>query len=197
LGGKLSDFLAEKLARTGRVVLFVEPRHSLAYDDRRPYLGDWLANTRADQIGVSLPALRAHDILRGVDLLVARNDVDPGSIRAAAQGVKGIWLLLAAAADTRIKKLWLDKTPYSLSEALHNTLNTNLSDAVIPGFSLHWDLKDLTKLMGDRHVLWTDPANWMARVVAAGPGFRSRWVLGDITDHSDAQDIEYARELMN
>ena len=113
--------------------------------------------------------LRAHDILRGVDLLCARNDVDPGSIRAAGQGVKGIWLLLAAAADPRIQKVWLDKTPYSLSEALQNTLNTNLYDAVIPGFALHWDLEDLVKLMGDRPVMWTDPTNWMGRVVSAGP----------------------------
>ena len=81
--------------------------------------------------------MRAHDILRGVDLLCARGDVDAGSIRAAAQGVKGIWLLLAAAADPRIRKVWLDKTPYSLLEAIENMVNTNLSDAVIHGFALH------------------------------------------------------------
>ena len=74
-------------------------------------MGDWLTNTRADQIGRNLPAMRAHDILRGVDLLCARDDVDAGSIRAAAQGVRGIWLLLAAATDSRIRKVWLDKTP--------------------------------------------------------------------------------------
>ena len=43
---------------------------------------------------------RAYDILRGVDLLSARSDVEAGSIHAAGQGVKGIWLLLAAAADS-------------------------------------------------------------------------------------------------
>ena len=144
LAGKLADLLAEKIANAGKVVLVLDPRHSLAYEDRRPYVGDWLANTRADQIGVSLPGMRAHDILRGVDLLCARPDVDPGSIRAAGQGVKGIWLLLAAAADPRIQKVWLDKTPYSLLEALHNTLNTSLSDAVIPGFALHWVCVDRT-----------------------------------------------------
>jgi len=196
LSGKLSDLLAERIVKAGKLVLVLEPRHSMSFDDRRPYVGDWLANTRADQIGVSLPGRRAHDILRGVDLLRSRQDLDPGSIRAAGQGVKGIWLLLAAAADPRIRKIWLDKTPYSLMEALHNTLNTNLSDAVIPGFALHWDLEDLVKLMGDRPVLWSDPTNWMGRVVQAGPHFRYRWALGDITDQSDAQDIEYAQELM-
>ena len=68
-----------------------------------------------DQIGRNLPAMRAHDILRGVDLLAAREDVDPASIRAVARGVKGIWLLLAAAVDSRIERVWLDRTPYSLA----------------------------------------------------------------------------------
>jgi hypothetical protein len=61
---------------------------------------------------------------------------------------------------------------------------------------LHWDLDDLVKLMGERPVIWTDPTNWMGRVASAGPGFRYRWVLGDLTDMSDTQDIEFARELM-
>ena len=76
LAGKLSDLLAGKMAEMGRVVLVLEPRHSVSYDDRRPYVGDWLANTRADQIGVNLPGRRARDILRGVDLLCARKEVD-------------------------------------------------------------------------------------------------------------------------
>lgn len=196
VAGRLSELVAETMAKSGRVVLKLEPRRSLKYDDRRPFVGDWLANTRADQIGFSLAALRARDILRGVDLLVARPDVDPGSIRAVAQGVKGIWLLLAAAADPRLRKVWLDRTPTSFSEALDNTLNTALSDAVIHGFSLRWDLDDLVKLMGDRPLLRTDPANWMGRVVSAGPTFRFRWALGDITDRADAQDFEFSQEFL-
>ena len=50
----------------------------------------------------------------------ARSDVDPASMRAAARGVKGIWLLLAAAVDSRIGKVWLDRTPYSLRAALES-----------------------------------------------------------------------------
>ena len=195
LAGTLSDQLAERIVKRGRVVLKIEPRRTPVVDTRRPYVGDWLANTRADQIGVCLPAMRARDIVRGIDLLSARLDVDAASIRAAAQGVKGIWLLLAAAADPRIKKIWLDKTPHSLLEALHNTLNTNLSDAVIPGFALRWDLEDLTKAMGSRQVLWTDPTNWMGRVVALGSRFQYRYVLGDDTDMSDVQDNVFLDEL--
>ena len=196
LASKFSDVLADRAVKEGRIALVLEPRHSPSFDDRRPFLGDWLANTRADQIGISLPGRRAYDILRGVDLLCARKDVDPGSIRAAAQGVKGIWLLLAAAADPRIQAIWLDKTPYSLEEALHNTLNANLSDAVIPGFVLHWDLEDLVKAMRERRVMWTDPANWMGKVVWAGPRFHYRWVLGDLTEQSDVQDVAFTQQFL-
>ena len=90
---------------------------------------------------------------------------------------------------------WI-RRPTAFSEALHNTLNTNLYDAVIPGFALHWDLEDLVKAMGDRPVMWTDPTNWMGRVVPSGPRFRYRWVLGDLTEMSDTQDNEFAEDFL-
>jgi cephalosporin-C deacetylase-like acetyl esterase len=191
-----TETLAQRMAKKGRVVLALEPRDSPSGYDDRPFVGNWLTNARANQIGRNLPAMRAHDILRGVDVLAARDDVDPASIRVAARGVKGIWLLLAAAADTRIRKVWLDRTPYSLRLALENSLNTGLFDAVIPGFALHWDLEDLTKAMGDRPVLWTEPTNWMGRIVPLGPPFRYRYVLGDTTDLADAQDNVYLDEFI-
>lgn len=187
--------LAERIARTGRVVLELEPRDSPG-EGNRPFVGNWLTNSRAIQIGRNLTAMRAHDILRGIDLLSARNDVDPASIRAVARGVKGIWLLLAAAIDNRIAKVWLDRTPYSLRAAVENSMNTDLFDAAIPGFALHWDLDDLTRAMGNRPVLWTDPANWMGRPVPLGPAFRYRYVIGDTTDLHDEQDNAYINELI-
>jgi cephalosporin-C deacetylase-like acetyl esterase len=187
--------LAERIAKTGRVVLELEPRDAPG-EGERPYVGNWLTNARANQIGRNLPAMRAHDILCGVDVLAARNEVDPASIRAAARGVKGVWLLLAAAIDSRIGKVWLDRTPFSLRAALMHSMNTALFDAVIPGFVLHWDLDDLVKAMGERPVLWTDPSNWMGRPVPLGPAFRYRYVIGDTTDLHDQQDDAYMNEFL-
>ncbi len=185
---RASAALAEAAAAKGAVVLEVEPRDSPS-PDNRPFLGNWIVNARADAIGRNLPAMRAHDILRGVDFLSGRDDVDPGSIRAAARDVKGVWLLLAAAVDSRIGKLWLDRTPHSLSSALDHSINTNLFDAMIPGFLLHWDLSDLVRAIGTRPVLWTDPANWMNRTVPGlGAGFRYRY--------SDQKDEAFLEELL-
>jgi hypothetical protein len=189
--------MVEQMVKQGRVVLEMEPRKSPIKNDEGQYTGDWVTNLQANLIGRNLPPLRAHDILRGVDLLRARPDVDPDSIRGAARGVQGIWLLLAAAADPRIGKIWLDRTPYSLRAALESSMTSDLWDAVIPNFVLHWDLNDLVKTMGKRQVLWTDPTNWMHHVVALGPPFQYRYVLGDTTDLANAQDDAYIHELVH
>jgi cephalosporin-C deacetylase-like acetyl esterase len=190
------ESLAKRMAAKGRVVLTLEPRDSPEENTHAPFVGNWITNSRANQIGLNLPAMRAHDIVRGIDLLAARSDVDSANIRASGRLVKGIWVLLAAAADPRIRKVWLDRTPYSLRAALHNTLNTNLFDAVIPGFAMRWDLDDLVKAMGGRSVMWTDPANWMNRVANLRGPYEYRYILGDTTDLANAQDDAYIEEFL-
>lgn len=191
-----TESLAKRMAAKGRVVLTPEPRDSPGENTHAPFVGNWITNSRANQIGLNLPAMRAHDILRGVDLLEARSDVNSGPIRCAARGVKGFWLLLAAAADPRIGKVWLDRSPTSLRAALDHTLNMNLFDAVIPGFALHWDMDDLVKALGTRPVLWTDPTNWMNRIIPLPGPYQYRYILGDTTDFADAQDDAYLEEFL-
>jgi hypothetical protein len=168
--------LATEAARRGAVVLALAPRGLPRSDDRRPFGGDYAANTRAFLVGLNLPGMRAYDIKKGVDLLASLPDVDAGSIRGAARGEAGVWLLMAAAADPRIQRIWLDRTPYSLRAALDEPLNRNLHMAVIPGFCLKWDLSDLVTAMEGRHVLWTDPTNWMRTIVPLKGNFRYRYI---------------------
>ena len=75
---------------------------------------------------------------------------------------------VAAALDQRLSRIWLDRTPPTLASALDQALNTNLFDALIPGFLLHWDLPDLACLAGNRLVQWTDPIDWAGRPWATG-----------------------------
>jgi len=194
--GMTLDTIAEKAVKLGRVVLELEPRTSQMKNEEGSYTGDWTSDMRANLIGRNLPAMRAHDILRGLDLLRARPDVASDSIRGAARGVAGVWLLLAAAADPRMSAIWLDRTPYSLRAALKNSVTSELSDAVISNFALNWDLEDLVKAMGTREVMWTDPTNWMRTVAPLGPPFLYRYVLGDLTDEMDVQDDRYIRDFL-
>jgi dienelactone hydrolase len=168
--------LATEAVRQGAVVLALAPRGLPRSDDRRPFGGDYAANTRAFLVGRNLPGMRAYDIRRGIDLLASRPEVDAGSLRAVARGEAGVWLLMAAAADPRIQHIWLDRTPYSLRAALDEPLNRNLHMAVIPGFCLKWDVADLVAAMEGRRVLWTDPTNWMHTVVPLKGNFRYRYL---------------------
>lgn len=168
--------LAEAMARAGRVVLEFEPRDAPAQNDGRPFLGNWLLNERFDLVGLNLPASRARDILVAVDVLAARPEVDADSIRGYARGVKGFWLLMAAAMDSRLRRIWLDRTPWSFREGMIHPMTSHLFDAVIPGFARHWDFRDLVEAVGERRVYWTDPANWMNQVVFRGAAYRYRSV---------------------
>lgn len=194
--GQSTTTIAEKMMRLGQVVLEMEPRTTRMENTRGSHTGDWIAAMQANLIGRNLAIMRAHDLLRGVDLLSHLPEVEPESIRGAAKGVSGIPLLLAAAEDARIKAVWLDRTPHSLRSALDDSLAFDLPEVVIPGFVLHWDLDDLVKTMGNRHVLWTDPTNWTQRVVALGSAYRYRYILGDITDQTVSQDDLFVGEFL-
>lgn len=168
--------IARALARSGQIVMEVDPRDSPSAYEGRPFLGNWVTNERADLVGRNLAAMRAHDLLVAVNVLAERQDVEANSIRGYARGVKGVWLLLAAAVDHRIGRIWLDRTPWSIAAALEDPLTDHLFDALIPRFALHWDFQDLVDAMGDRRVLWTDPTNWMNHVLPLGAGYRYRYV---------------------
>ena len=143
---------------------------------------------RADSIGRNLPALRAHDLIRGVDYLRSRQDVDASRIRAAARGVEGVWLLLAAATERRIEKIWLDGTPHSFSSSFDGPIHARLFDAVIPGFLRHWDLADLVRAAGKRAVIWTDPSDWKG-ATATGLGAPFRYRAQGATDKALLEEL--------
>jgi dienelactone hydrolase len=132
----------------------------------RPRSGNWMNNTRAWLVGRNLPATHAAEINAAVAEVARRADVDTSRITARASGVAGIALLMAAAVNSQIASVSLDRTPHSLRAALDAPIHTNLHDAVVPGFALKWDLADLRGLLGSRSVIWNDPTDWMGNVVA-------------------------------
>lgn len=167
--------LAEAAVKKDAIVVELEPRDSPAGYDNRPFLGNWQTNARANSIGLNLAALRAQDILHGVDWLALHSGVDPGRITAAARDAKGVWLLLAATMDQRLNRIWLDKTPHSFASALDVPVHTNLFDALIPGFLRHWEMDSLVDAVKPRSILRTDPVDWAGKPVKPSGDFRYRY----------------------
>lgn len=161
---------ARAIAAGGEVVLVVVPRGLPAPPTAR-FTEDWVTNVRASLVGLNLPAMRAGDILCALDALAAQPEVDAAQIRGVAEDIPGVWLLMAAATDHRIRRIDLYRTPYSLRAALDNPVNRGLHDAVIRGAVPNWDFADLVKAMVPREVVWTDPTDWMRNVVVRS-GYR-------------------------
>ncbi len=152
---------ALELQNEGNVVLVLTPRGLPATEDPRKFSGDWLPNVRAWFIGRNLPAMRAHDILNGYQILKGLAGVDPARIRVEAQGMAGIWVLLAMSAEPGIAHGDIQRTPYSFARAFEDPLTRDLHSAIIRGFSLQWDLPDL---VDPARVTWTDPVDWLDHV---------------------------------
>lgn len=153
---------AFELAGTGYVVLKLTPRGIMPVNpDRRSYSGDWLTNVRAWLIGRNLPAMRAHDILNGYQILKSRPDVDAARITIEANGVAGVWALMAAAVEPGIQSVKVRQTPYSFESAYSNPLTRDLHSAIVRGYALKWDLSDLVE---PGRATWEDPVDWLGHV---------------------------------
>jgi hypothetical protein len=149
----------EALAAQGNVVLALTPRPSPAGTDdmKAPLLGPfYLLSLRADLVGRTLVGLRADDVIRAMDYLADRADVDPARISAEAGGHMGLVLLHAGVLDRRIGHIAVDHVLTSYRSLLDAPVPTGAPEDVIPGVLLHYDIPDLARALGTRLTL-NDP----------------------------------------
>ena len=143
----------DALAAQGNVVLAVTPRPSPAGTDdmKAPLLGPfYLLSLRADLVGRTLVGLRADDVIRAVDYLADRADVDPARISAEAGGHMGLVLLHAGVLDRRIRHIAVDHVLTSYRSLLDSPMPIGAPEDVIPGVLLHYDVPDLVRALGTR-----------------------------------------------
>jgi cephalosporin-C deacetylase-like acetyl esterase len=143
----------DALAATGSVVLAITPRPSPPGTDdmKSPILGPfYLLSLRADLVGRTLVGMRIDDVIRAVDYLASRTDVDPARIDALASGHLGLVLLHAAVLDARIKHIAIDHVLSSYRSLLDAPLPIGAPEDVLPGVLLHYDIPDLANFLGDR-----------------------------------------------
>jgi cephalosporin-C deacetylase-like acetyl esterase len=143
----------DALAAAGNVVLAITPRPSPPGSDnmKSPILGPfYLLSLRADLVGRTLVGLRIDDVIRSIDYLAARVDVDPAKIAAVGSGHMGLVLLHAAVLDSRIKHIAIDHVLTSYRSLLDAPLPIGAPEDEIPGVLLHYDIPDLAKFLGAR-----------------------------------------------
>ena len=140
----------------GTIVLAIDGRGfgELAPESRssEQWFGDSSNITAALLIGKTMVGMRALDIVRGVELLAGRPDVDAGNIKGIGIGRASVPLLYAAAFDPRIKSLELEGMLSSYQLIIDSRIHRYAYEQVLPGVIRRFDLPDLVKAIAPRTV---------------------------------------------
>ncbi|MCS6953334.1 MAG: acetylxylan esterase [Bryobacteraceae bacterium] len=155
----------EALARSGQIVLsidargFGETRHTS--NDYGPdwarYFGDYDCAMTALLVGRTLVGLRALDVVRGVDVLAQRPDVDPDRLAALGVEAGAVPVLHAVALEARIRKVALERMLASYDSVVRHRIHRGVFEQVIPGVLQHYDLPELAASLAPRSVWVVDP----------------------------------------
>ncbi len=167
----------QQLARAGVVVLGIDARgwgQTSAISERGGsdwprYFGDFHSAMTALLNGDSLVGMRALDVVRGVDLLASRAEVEASRIYGFGIGNGAVPMLHAATFDRRLAKLALENMLVSYESVVRQRIHRGgIFENVVRGALRHYDLPDLVKLIAPRPVWIVEAQDPVGRAVDAG-----------------------------
>jgi hypothetical protein len=141
------------MAKAGTAVFVLAPRPSPPGTEatKSPILGTYnMTEIRAEQVGKTLLGMRVDDVIRSIDFFSTGSTEDPNNITAEASGHLGLVLLHAAVLDPRLKHITVDYTLASYHALLQEPMPLDVPEDILPGVLLHYDIPDLTRLLGPR-----------------------------------------------
>lgn len=156
----------EELVRAGAAVLAIdlrgtgETREELDRSDAFfTHFGAFESAMTAMLVNKTLIGLRAQDIVRAVDLLASRGDVELQSLSAYGFGEAAPVLLHAAALDDRIKSVVLKNMLASYELVVTEKISRRVFENIIPGVLSKYDLPDLAATLAPRRLVIVNPVN--------------------------------------
>ena len=163
----------ELLAKAGTIILAIDARgmgetevlESEQASDVRPYFGDYDSAMTALVVGKPLVGMRALDISRGVDLLQAREDVDPNHIVGFGRRNGAVSVLYAAVLDERLKKIVLEGMLQSYQTIVDQKIHRQVLENVVPSVLRFYDLPDLVAALAPREVWMVNSVDAVGRAV--------------------------------
>jgi len=154
-----SDGPIEKLVRERRIVLSIDVRgYGETADDPKKSPGKYFnvehrTAALAIHIGRTLIGQRVEDVVAALDVLAARDDVDPRRIELVGVDRAGPVALHAAALDPRFASVVVKSEIRSwIDDVVAKPLEPNLFGHVVPGALEKYDLPDLEKAIAPRPV---------------------------------------------
>jgi hypothetical protein len=129
------------------------------------YFGDFDSAMTAIIIGKTMPGMRALDVVRGVDLLLSRNDVDGSNIFGFGKDTGAVPMLYAAVLDSRIRRVALEGMLVSYDSIVSHRIHQQIFEEVVPSALKYYDLPDLIGGLAPRHVWIVNPVNGLGHPV--------------------------------
>jgi cephalosporin-C deacetylase-like acetyl esterase len=164
--GKSATITAsDRLARAGFIVLSVDLR-GMGETQIPPendsefyrYFGDYEDGMTSILMNRTLAGMRARDIVRGLDMLSARADVDTDKLSAIGRNGAAVPLLYAALFDKRLKAVALEGMLVSYDAVATTRLQRVIFEQIVPGALIDFDLPDLVSALAPRTVWLSDGA---------------------------------------
>ena len=152
----------EELVLAGYLVFAIEPRginETGAAPGPMSLVDDHGMALRAAIVGKTLLGMRAEDIIRAVDILSARPEVDRASIAAFGQGGLGVAVLHAAVLDDRIRRIVLQDTLAVYRMAVDRPIHRHIHEAAPAGVLKKYDLDELLAAVSPRQVTVINPVD--------------------------------------
>ncbi len=146
----------EELVRGGAVVLAIDlrGRGETREEAERVWdiFGHFESAMTALLVGRTLVGLRAQDVIRAVDALAARRDIEMESLSAFGKGDAAVVLLHAAALDDRIKSVTLEEMLASYESVAEWKIHHRVFESIVPAALANYDLPDLAASLAPRRL---------------------------------------------
>jgi dienelactone hydrolase len=179
-GGKTApgvvDNYLRPLAESGVAVLAIDPRGTgetspagNTENSYRSFTGDHESRFMYDALSVGATPLgmRVRDVLRGVDYLRSRSEIDAKRIALIGQGSAGLTVLHAAALDETVGGAAVTSTLATYSAIVDHEIYTQRYVMFTPGVLRKYDLPDVAALVAPRPLLFINAVDHAQRPLDA------------------------------
>ena len=109
----------------------------------------------------SLLGMRVQDVVRSVDYTLSRPDVDRAGVRVIGKGMGALWVLFAAALDSRLTRTVCEGGLLSYRTLASSDRYLHGASSMIPGVLKQFDLPQVAAALADRRLALLDPVDAM------------------------------------
>jgi cephalosporin-C deacetylase-like acetyl esterase len=163
---------AQALAAEGNIVLvpdlrgFGETHPAITASTYSRYFGDYRNAMMALLVGDTLPGMRALDVIRGLQVLAYRADVDVSRMTVIGRGGAAVPALYAALLDQRISTIALEGMLNSYESVVNERLGIGVVEQVVPSALKYFDFPEIVAALAPRRVILDGNVNPVGKRMA-------------------------------